>query len=416
MKQGKASRAMGHIDDNLILSALYDSESRGENAHLNLKGKKTMKNTTVWKKWAAVAAVFAIMLTAVLLIGTAMGGANAGALIVLDVNPSIELEVNKNEKVTRVEPINDDAVIVIGDMDLIGVDLNVALNAIVGSMMKNGYIKAEQNSILISVNSENSRKADKIKNKISQEVDELFTNSGIEASVITQVFKENEELRKLAGENGISTAKAALIYKIVSYGLLDANGVPYTAEVLAARSVNELKLILESKTESVSGFDMTGTASNAQYISFADAKSIALLAADTNADAVTKLRAEIDWDDDIRGLVYEVEFKLGDMKYDYEIHAKTGDILEEEIEPYNERDDSPVTPSGDCMSREEALAIAYEAAGVKEEDVKRPKIELDREGKTYVYEIEFKSGGMEYEYEINAVTGKVIEFDVEKDD
>ena len=43
-------------------------------------------------------------------------------------------------------------------------------------------------------------------------------------------------------------------------------------------------------------------------------------------------------------------------------------------------------------------------------------IELDDEDGTLVYEVEFKSGGMEYDYVIDAATGAVLDHEVERDD
>ena len=43
-------------------------------------------------------------------------------------------------------------------------------------------------------------------------------------------------------------------------------------------------------------------------------------------------------------------------------------------------------------------------------------IELDDEDGTLVYEVEFKSGGMEYSYEINAATGAILKHETELDD
>lgn len=39
--------------------------------------------------------------------------------------------------------------------------------------------------------------------------------------------------------------------------------------------------------------------------------------------------------------------------------------------------------------------------------------ELDRERKTIVYEVEFVSGKHEYDYEVNAETGKIIKAEKE---
>ena len=58
----------------------------------------------------------------------------------IDVNPSITVTVNKKEKVLDVTANNDDARIILEGMDLAGSDINVAINALIGSMDKNGYI------------------------------------------------------------------------------------------------------------------------------------------------------------------------------------------------------------------------------------------------------------------------------------
>ena len=43
------------------------------------------------------------------------------------------------------------------------------------------------------------------------------------------------------------------------------------------------------------------------------------------------------------------------------------------------------------------------------------KAKLDREDGIYVYEIEFYVGNYEYEYEINAVDGKIMDKSIEED-
>ena len=48
--------------------------------------------------------------------------------------------------------------------------------------------------------------------------------------------------------------------------------------------------------------------------------------------------------------------------------------------------------------------------------MKFSKAELDRDDMVVHYDIEFVSGKYEYEYEINAETGKVIAFDKEFND
>lgn len=55
------------------------------------------------------------------------------SVIGLDVNPSIEISVNRKDEILEAEPLNDDGAEVLADMDLDGVDLNIGVNAIIGS-------------------------------------------------------------------------------------------------------------------------------------------------------------------------------------------------------------------------------------------------------------------------------------------
>ena len=68
------------------------------------------------------------------------------------------------------------------------------------------------------------------------------------------------------------------------------------------------------------------------------------------------------------------------------------------------------TPKG-LLTIEEAEAIA-----VKSVDGKVTQIELDREKSGDVYEVEVKSGGVEYDLDIDAKTGKVLRTDKDDND
>ena len=50
----------------------------------------------------------------------------------IDVNPSIELKTSRSEKILSATALNGDAEKVLGDMNLKNVDLDVAMNAIIG--------------------------------------------------------------------------------------------------------------------------------------------------------------------------------------------------------------------------------------------------------------------------------------------
>ena len=118
-----------------------------------------VRKKTGWRKYAAMAAVLVLLLGGV---GVYSQNSAVDSIIELDVNPSIELSVNKKERVVEAKALNDDAVAILEDMDLKGADLDVAVNALIGSMLKHGYLSELQNSILISVENGDAARGKKL--------------------------------------------------------------------------------------------------------------------------------------------------------------------------------------------------------------------------------------------------------------
>ena len=83
-----------------------------------------------------------------------------------------------------------------------------------------------------------------------------------------------------------------------------------------------------SKNSSTTAIDTSSE--TAVTLTKEDACSIALSHAGFSADQVTFLQADYDWDNGIPH--YEVEFYKDKTQYDYNIHAKTGEILSTENE------------------------------------------------------------------------------------
>ena len=122
------------------------------------------------KKWMAMAACLALLLLCGG--GLFLRQANAVASVVsIDVNPSIELRVNQNEKVLACVPMNDDAHAILADMgdgeDLKGAKLDVAVNAIVGSLVRNGYLESISSAIMISVEDRDQSRAHRLQQDLS---------------------------------------------------------------------------------------------------------------------------------------------------------------------------------------------------------------------------------------------------------
>ena len=145
----------------------------------------------------------------------------------------------------------------------------------------------------------------------------------------------------------------------------------------------------------------------AAALSREDARRAALADAGLTEAQATVTKLKLDYEDGVR--VYEIEFVTDDAEYEYEIDASTGAIREKSVESRGKtRQDS-----ASYIGVDRAKRIALSRAGLSAGDVSFTKAKLEKDDGVRVYEIEFRAGGTEYEFEIDAVTGRVLESSVE---
>ena len=155
-----------------------------------------------------------------------------------------------------------------------------------------------------------------------------------------------------------------------------------------------------------------------QEDSLDEAKAAALRDAGLSESDVTFKKTELDHSHGTQ--VYDIEFYTSDTKYDYEIDASNGTVLEKNIEQFqiqaNPTTDSAINSSGnDYIGVDRAKEIALNHAQLNESDVQFAKAKLENDDGGVEYEIEFYSGRTEYDYTIDAVSGNIIEYDVDYD-
>ena len=165
------------------------------------------------------------------------------------------------------------------------------------------------------------------------------------------------------------------------------------------------------------GTKAVGVAKKAKKISADKAKKIALGDAKLAEKDVTFVKVELELEDN--RLVYDVEFYSGNVEYDYDIDAVSGAIVsaDKDIENYvipTQPSTSAANTQTSEISVEKAKQIALSHAGVG--SARFTKAKIDYENGVKVYEIEFKVGNMEYEYDINVVNGAIVSSSAEIDD
>lgn len=367
------------------------------------------------KKGKLIRGFFAAAAAAAVVLGTVFGisaynATNAVASTVsIDVNPSIEIKVNKDKKVLEVIPQSEDAVDVIGDMDFKGADLDVAIHALLGALISKGYLSEIANSILVSVDNADPATASALQDMLMTEIDKTIGTGTFSGAIIGQVMDEDAQVKALADEYGITLSKAQLIRQIT-----DANRT-LKFEDLVSLPINDLNLL---KRRDIDGLTTIGTASDEGYIGAERAVSIALEKAGFNKDDTNFLRVDMDYENS--KLCYDVSFHRFennlDFDYDYNIDAVTGEIICIEKELSNAGDLPAHDVMSEDISEDEARAIAIGLAGVDESTIYEYELERDYDRVAH-YDIEFKTGGAEYNYDLTMYDGTVIKdkWEIEQD-
>lgn len=148
---------------------------------------------------------------------------------------------------------------------------------------------------------------------------------------------------------------------------------------------------------------------NTTEIAEEQAKSIALEDAQVKESDVKRIRIERDRDDGRQ--VYDIDFYAGTKEYDYEIDLYTGQILSRDLDIEDDFYEEQNNQSTGLISKEEAIAIVLKKVdGATENDV---RIELDEDDGKWKYEGEIHYNQKEYEFELNAQNGKILEWSEE---
>lgn len=175
-------------------------------------------------------------------------------------------------------------------------------------------------------------------------------------------------------------------------------------------------------------------ADNKDYISVETAKTAALSDAGVNKKNVTFTKTKLENEDSVP--IYDIEFYTKKAEYDYEIDAVSGLVTSKSTERYTATNknridddknndtssgaasgssssggsyDSGSSSSGDYIGVSKAKSIALDRAGLSSANWVHAY--LDHDDGRAVYELEFVTSNYEYDVEIDARTGSVLDFD-----
>ena len=356
MKQENIEKELQEAVQNLIPNDLFtritaelDSKEEGAKMEKVLVRRIESKRTSLGLKTVMQLAAACVAL--VLIVGGIFyyrGNLMVDSLVDLDVNPGIELLTNQKNRVLEAYATNGDGDKVLSGMDLHNVDLQVALNAIVGSMVQQGYMTKDTKGVLVTVQNKDQKKADTLRKLVVKEMEIALSTEDMNAAVFHQVIStQNNNASAFARKNNISLGKAVFVLNLANKARsLDAKElakmkISEIAKLVADKNIDIRDIIEYDSDDSLweniadaiedinEGDDdyIVATTQQGGRISADKAKAIAFGHAGVSAGQVRELSVEYDDDG-----VYEIDFKVGNMEYDYDISAVDGSIRKANVE------------------------------------------------------------------------------------
>ncbi len=399
------------------------------------------------------------------------------SVVSIDVNPSIELSVSKSERVLSCKGMNEDARTVLSEMnggkDLEGAKLDVAVNALVGALLRHGYFDGISSAILVSVEDKDEARSARIRQELVSWIDEVLRAQSPKTSVYSQNAVPSDNTAA-AHDSGISSGKEALINRIISEKGLGNDAFEKLSE-LTVKELWELSKSAETRipigkaaaieaarqyagvtgdvdaeadpefdndpahyevelriggTEYeyiIGAFDGAVLGGKPDIGGKAPAPAKTISESDAKAAAETHMKGmfpdlaggKIEYTEvKLDGNKYDIEFFVGGYEFEYEVDIYTGAVLDWDTnyqEPSKDNVPSGGTNANDINDIGEAGAksAAFAHAGVTEADVSRIKVERDYEHGRLEYEVEFYVGTTEYDYTVDGVTGGILSYETD---
>ncbi|MEX1376045.1 MAG: hypothetical protein AB1Z23_01100 [Eubacteriales bacterium] len=206
---------------------------------VNVKERGGVKMTRVQKALITAAAAILVLLCG----GLVYAYTVPQNYISIDVNPGIELEVNSFDKVVRAIGTNDDGVQILNQLELKNMSVEQALRLIISQEVLQGYIDPDKgNSILISVYNKSEENLNVFRERVTNEIENMFRETNVEAQII--VVNVDEDIINEAEELGVTAGKLALVKAYNSYEETNR-----TQEELMNMSVHDILSTLEDEDD-----------------------------------------------------------------------------------------------------------------------------------------------------------------------
>lgn len=215
----------------------------------------SVKPVSKRKQWSAVAACIALVfLSAAVMLqnitNVAVGNTElshsatmltmaTNSVVMIDVNPSIRLEVNDRGIVVASEALNEDAQNLTADTELVGKNVDAAVSETVKLLKEHEYITNLKNSLLLTILDADEGKAEQLRSGLVESISKLEDENDYSLSIISQTMTDESKYKELAENNHISSGRVMLIQQFCS------EHTGYTFEDLVKYNIQTINQLLE---------------------------------------------------------------------------------------------------------------------------------------------------------------------------
>jgi hypothetical protein len=141
----------------------------------------------------------------------------AFAYVSLDINPSVELEVDPNLKVISARPLDKEAEKLLSEIKITGQPLYASVNTILDEAVDEGFLKTDQkNYVLSTVTLKKASPKDADYEALAGELSSAAENKGVEVELL--VLAADSQLHKEAKTKGVSAGKLFVYRQAVTSG------------------------------------------------------------------------------------------------------------------------------------------------------------------------------------------------------
>jgi gas vesicle protein len=143
------------------------------------------------KKSKFLVSLFTVLTLVIVMVACSGEVSASETYVTVDINPSIELVVNRQDEVVYVNALNEDAEILLLELELIGLDVEDAMDLIINKAIELGYIDIDAEEVVVSVSTPSETKLGlEVREQVKDAINKAFSNKAMMGKAIDKAFSD----------------------------------------------------------------------------------------------------------------------------------------------------------------------------------------------------------------------------------